>query len=150
MKNLTIEVKKADVLNEVSLATAYIGVKGDKPETAFHKVATLDSDNELLSRLWTRMAGIVQDKFKCFITTSDFTADHLKIDMELSNAYDDSLSESVKNDIFSAITAGITAKWMGFSSSQKASEWEISASQSIASAFAKLCHRRKPERKTYQ
>lgn len=147
MKILSIIFNKTDILKEVSLASAYSGAKAEAPESLFERVATVEEDNELLSRLWTQAGAAILDKFKAFIISSEISDFQISFSMELSSAYDDSLSDSIKSDIFAAFIAAIMALWCKYSWPEKSSGWDVEARDLLARAFSKICHRRRPYRK---
>ena len=160
MKIITLSFSKAEIFQQVALATAYTGAKAEPPNNntntsdklisagqLFDRVATINSDSSILSTIYTQVCGEVQDKFKTFITAVDTSLEALTLTLELSGAYDDSLTESVKGDIFEAMVAGITAGWFRYSLPSAVTDLENRCSQLLSRAFAKLCHRRKPDRR---
>lgn len=147
MKILTIIITKDNVFEDVSLASAYTGAKTDDDSGVnFNRIATIDADNNLLSRFWIQACGIVTDKLKSFIMASEINENSIKLTLELSGAYDDSMSPSVEKDVFSAMTAGVTAQWFAITFPERTKEWDEKSAALLNRAFAKLCHRRRPKR----
>lgn len=146
MKILNISIKKAEILEEVALAAAYSGAKTEAAEGFFDRVATIEDDSGILSRFWTLICGRVADKLKNFITASEISGDSLSLTLELSGAYDDTLSPSVKSDLFSAMASGVTAKWFRITFPARAPEWEDQSAELLERALSKLCHRLPPQR----
>ena len=146
MKILNISIEKSKILEEVALASAYSGAKTEGSPDFFDRVATIEEDAGLLSRFWTRMCGTVTDKLKSFITASETTDESLSLTLELSGAYDDSLTPSVKSDLFSAMAAGVAAGWFQITFPSRAHEWEAQSELLLKRCFSKLCHRKKPKR----
>ena len=150
MKNIIISIAKPSILENVSLNTSYVGAKSRNDSLEFDKVATISEDDTLLTRFWVEMCGVVTDRLKEFIVSSTGDSEKLSITLELSNAYDESLSPSVKDDVFSAIAAGVTARWLQYTLPERASEWHQSATSLLERSFSKLCQRRKPSRNQNQ
>ena len=146
MKKYEISIKKDEILEEVSLNTAYTGAKtGDIPGT-FDKVATIEGDHRLLGKIWGWVCGEVIEKVREFIADSESAENELKIILEMSEAFDSSLFPSVVSDMKAAVAAGVSARWFGYSFPEKAGEWEGLFERLLQRAFSKLCHRRKPHR----
>ena len=146
MKNLNFSFEKTGILEEVSLNTAYAGAKSEEEKPIFDRVATCDSDEVLLLKFWREMYGMITDRLRSFILSSDFSDAAFSITLELSGAYDDSLTPSVKNDLYAAIVAGITSRWFAFVCPAKAVEWKTESERLFDSVVSKLCHRRRPVR----
>ena len=148
MKNFNISISKAKIFSDVALTTAYTGAKSDSPGMAFDKVATIDADSKLLSNFWKEMTGTVMEKLKPFIASVDLSGNDFSFEIIVSNAYDDSQTPSLEEDLNSVFSAGITARWFRFVSPEKASEWEAESSRCLDLAFSKLCYRRPPRRQS--
>ena len=147
MKKLELTIQKSDILSDVSLASAYAGVKGGTGETGYYeRVSTTDTDAELLGRFWSDMCGVVFSRFREFITSSATGNDRFTLEMTLSGSYDESLTPSVKGDILSAVTAGVIARWFRYSLPARSAEWEAEAEELLKRAHGKLCTRRPPSR----
>lgn len=144
MKNIEISIAKLTILDIVSQNSAYSGAKGDPG--SFERIATFEGDDDLLSRLWVEMCGQLSERFREFITGYSMTSDSLKVTMEVSGSYDDSLTESVIEDLCNGIASGVTARWFQFSNPSVVKEWKDESSRLFLSAFSKLCHRRRPVR----
>ena len=147
MKNISITIDKKEILEEVSLATAYTGAKSGGDESMFERVATITEDEALLTRLWNGLGGILTEKFKSFIISSEITSGSFLLTLEVSGAYDDSLTSSVKSDINGGVAAGVVAGWFRISFPEKSSEWEKQSEMLLSRAFSKLYHRRRPSRR---
>ena len=66
--------------------------------------------------------------------------------LEVSNAYDDSLSASIKEDLFAAVVKGVIARWFRVTFPEKTGEWWNDSETLLSRAFAKLCFRKRPRR----
>lgn len=146
MQITKISISKASIFEEISLATAYTGVKTEAEKGFYDRVATVEEDDTLLSRFVNEMFGEVTDRFREFIYASSNDKDSLNFTLELSGSYDDSLTPSVKEDIFSGIVAGVMARWFRFTFPDGSEEREKQADNLLKRAYAKLCQRRKPKR----
>ena len=147
MLKIIISISKSAILDEVSLNSEYAGVKTPGETGLYDRVATVEADSLLLSRFWTEMCGEITDRLHDFITSSSISEDLFSLNLELSNAYDPSLTQSVIDDLRGATAAGVTGRWFRFTFPDRADAWTEKAASHLAKAYAKLCHRRKPVRK---
>ena len=146
MKKINISITKQEIFHEVSLNTAYTSVKSDNPKAIFPRVATIDEDSTILSRFWILACGTITEKFRNLITVSSTTGDNLALTLDVSGSFDDSLTESLKQDIFDALVAMVTAHWITLSLPEKSSEWQLQGSRLLESAYSKLYCRKRPTR----
>lgn len=146
MKQILIEISKNDIFKQVDLQSAYAGVKNSSDSAFFQKVASVKEDRLLLEQFWMETCGKVTQTFKTFLLSYNSTPDNLTMTLETSGSYDENLSPSVKDDIFNACVAGVTAGWFQMVLPAKAEEYFQQCSTFLTRAFAKLCHRRRPSR----
>ena len=146
MKKLLLKIDKNSIISDVSLASAYAAAKRNGGEGDFDKVAAMQSDSELLTRMWHEMCGLVSEKLKEFIEESAITDESMTLQLNLSNAYDETFNKSIESDLFGSISAGVTARWFRFSLPERAAEWERESLQLLSRGKAKLCHRTPPRR----
>ena len=147
MKIIEIIINKAEIFNEVSLNSAYTGAKSSPEDSGFFdRVATVEADEELLSKFWTEMCGETTDRLREFIQTTATTAEAFKLTLEVSGSYDDSLTGSVTADISSAFTAGMCAGWFRFSVPALSEQWRLDSANLFRRAISKLCYRKRPQR----
>lgn len=143
MIKIEIIVEKSAVFDIVALNSAYGDASAsDKTD----RIITLQSDDGLLSGFWRERCGMVTEKLRGFITASTLSADRMNLTLELSSAYDEALTDSMKEDLFKSITSGVTAAWFRFTLRDRAEEWERQSAELLDRAFSKLCHRKKPLR----
>ena len=148
MKNLAIKIDRNAIMQEVSLASAYAGAKsGNEEEASFDRVALVESDAALITRFWYETAGVICGKLQPLILASSLDDESLEMELRLSGSYDESLNDSVKADIFSCFSSGVTARWFRYSYPARAGEWEEESLELLGRAFRKLCHRLPPARK---
>lgn len=146
MKDLLIEIRKSAVFDKVSLNTAYTGAKNSTETRDFDCIATAETDETLLEGFWTSMCGKVCDFLHEFIRDTAIDSSALKLNLEVSGSYRESLTPSVAADIESAIAAGVTARWFRFSYPEQSPEWESESQTLLRRAAGKLCFRRRPMR----
>lgn len=146
MKNIKLIIAKADILADVSLNTAYAGAKFSEEKGTFKRVATVEADELLLTKFWHSMAGRITEKLRNFITGVEISEFQLVLNLELSNAFDESMLPSIKTDIEEAFASGIISMWMSLTLPEKSQEWEQRTVGLLDRAQRKLCYRRKPVR----
>lgn len=147
MKNIKIIINKTDIFRDVSLNSEYTGAKSDSEQDIYARVATIEEDDALLSKLWGQTCGDIIDRLRGFISDSSASDSELKLTLEVSGAFDDTLTQSVIDDLNIACSAGVTARWFRFTFPALCNEWETLALASLDKALAKICHRRPPQRR---
>ena len=147
MKEIKIIFNKTEIYDEVSLNSAYAGAKNATGEDIYERVATVDADRELLSRFLTEMYGKVSERLREFIVESEEREDEILVTLEISGAYDDSLTPSVRSDLFGAMAKGVASMWFRFTSPSRSAEWLAESDSLLSRAYSKLCYRKKPLRK---
>ena len=151
MKTIKIAIRNADIFKELAKVTAYAGAKSDSDALSevVDRVATVKEDDELLSRYWEMACSGLVDRLKSFVTVADYSADSLLLQLETSGAYDDSLTPSLRTDIFSYLVADIAARWFRITWQEKAESYAGEASRLLTEAERKLYHRRRPVRRMH-
>lgn len=146
MKQINISFSPQEVFAEIALQSAYAGVKNGDSSRFFDKVATAKSDEALLNRFLTEMAGVIADHLKAFVVDYSCSPASFSISLEVSGAYDDSLTLSVTSDLFAALSAGVTARWFALAYPEKASEFSAKTDALLSRVYSKLYSRKKPAR----
>lgn len=149
MKYIELAIRNADIFKELAKVTAYAGAKSDSDALAdvVDRVATVKEDDELLSRYWEMACSGLVDRLKSFVTVADFAGDTLTLQLEVSGSYDDSMTPSLRTDIFSYLVADIAARWFRIAWQEKAESYVSEAARLLTEAERKLYHRRRPVRK---
>lgn len=142
MKSINIAINKSDVFEAVSLNADYSSTNVED----LKRISTLDVDKDILTRFWKETGGNISEKLKTFISIISFSEDIINVVLEVSNAYDDALTSSVETDLYSAIVAGITAKWFSFTLRDLHQEWEEQMEKLFNRIISKLCYRKRPVR----
>lgn len=148
MKNIIIKLNKTDTFEQVSLTSAYAGAKCETDAASFERIATQEADARFLGQMWKEMCGLITERLRSFISASSLTDEEFSVTLELSSSYDDSLTPSVVTDIQACMVAGIIARWFQFSLPEKADEWTTNLDTIINRVIGKLCHRKRPIRKS--
>lgn len=146
MKIISLSLAKSTIIDDVALNCAYTGVKSEDGGNIYERVATLEEDTLILSDFFFEMCGEITDKLKEFIISSDLSDENFNLVLQISGAYDDALTPSVKKDICNSLEAGITARWFQFTYPSRASEWREKSISLLNRSVSKLCQRRRPQR----
>ncbi|MBD5358116.1 MAG: hypothetical protein HDR88_14155 [Bacteroides sp.] len=148
MKTIKIDIKRCDIDEELSKITAYTGAKsisGGGNED-FDRVATVEEDSAMLNRYWHNAAGILTEHLKEFVVSANTIGGEMVFTLEVSGAYDESLTPSVKEGMFAFVAASMAKNWFLLTYPEKAPEWEAETSRLLRETAIKLYHRRKPIR----
>lgn len=71
----------------------------------------------------------------------------LSLTLEVSGAFDDSLSPSVATDIFSFLVASVAARWFRITWPGRSGEYLTESENILSEIIRKLYHRRRPVRR---
>lgn len=149
MKTIKIDIKRVEIDRELSKITSYTGAKGvPKPNLEdFDRIATVDEDASLLDRYWTNAYNVLAEHLREFLESTEADSEEMSFTLLLSSAYDDSLTQSVKEELFAFVAATMTKSWFDITYPDKSAEWEAESMRLLAGISRKLFHRRKPTRK---
>ena len=152
MLEIEIEIKKADVYEEVAKTTAYIGGKNldSNGNMMYDQVFVTDEDKKMIERFWIEAAGMVPNAAKRFITSvSDVSVDdsaNYVLNLSMSDRYDQNLTSSISSSMFSFFVSYIIAKWCEIVSKDSVREYSNNAVAMLASVKEKLFYKSRPKR----
>lgn len=153
MKQITFTIGKSDVYKEVARTTSYDGAKsGDA--AVYNRIFTTDEDEEFLDRFWTETKGSLLSTLKRYLVSESETTDSegavtFTVTLEVSGMYDDNLTASVQNSLFSYFVSGVISKWYTIASKDEAAGFATEASANLEDIMRKITHKVKPTRPTY-
>lgn len=155
MKQIGLTINKRNVYNEVAKTTSYTGAKMDD-ESAYDRIFTTDSDREMLERFWVESCNDVTTEFKPFLTsvsTQDVGTDidiekNYEVELELSEAFDETLAPAIQSSLFSYFVNAISSKWFEIANKAESDKYAANALGLMTSVIEKLYYRKKPKRKT--
>ena len=142
-------MNKGDVLNEVAKTTAYSGAKMTGEEGAYERIFTTKSDREMLERFWTECQVSVCETLKKFLQQEETTDDGWNLELGLSESFDDTLTKSIKKELFSFFVTGIVAKWYVFTNKKEAGDFGTGGKSILDEVKEKAFFKKKPTRPTY-
>lgn len=158
MNNVTLNIKKDDVYNEVAQTTSYAGKKMDGDDKAYERIFATKSDRSMLERFWDESCNAATDTFKPFIVTvsnkvtitnEDKTTSEVEgysVRLLLSSMFDTNLQGSIEASLFSFFVASIVAKWCKFTDKQETESYTNDAESSMRDIKSKIYYRKKPTR----
>lgn len=155
MNSISLSVNKANVYDEVAKTTSYAGQKlMDGDATAYERIFTTDEDRLLLERFWVETCNAVTEQLKPFITSIDAQPISHGIDLtrnynvtlELSSAFDVSLTETIETSLFSFFVASIVSKWYALANKGEAEAMIAEAVGIMNSVQKMIYHRKRPTR----
>ena len=170
---ITLSISKEDVMQEVSVTTAYTGGKMDDDENALHRISTVDEDETHLERFWEEgradicqeliglvtFEGMVSSKIKPSDPIPVETAGiappviaikpHYELRLDVSKSFDEALLPSMKLSLFSYFVQSIVAKWYVYTNKKEAGDYADKASTLLDDIHRKAVYKKKPTRPTY-
>lgn len=161
MKEVTFNVVKADVYEEVAKYSSYEGSK-DPDESAYKRVFTTEADQRMLERFWSEAVNIATDRLKPFIvsfgsneesegesneeeTNEEETQDYI-VNLELSSSYDANLSESAQESLFNFFVLLIVSRWYKIANKKEAENYAKEAATLLDDVMRKVYYKKKPTR----
>ncbi len=158
MIEVRFKICKRDVYEEVAKTTAYTGAKKEDDAASYERMFATDADRLMLERFWREACNAVTDLLKDFITkvnrqpaiSSMIDLDNnYEVELSLSNLYDESLTDSIQNSLFSFFVESILSKWYTITNKDEAEAAAANAVGMLNDAAHKIYHRKKPTRKPY-
>ena len=154
---ITISVNKANVYDEVAKTTAYVGAKKMTEDvTAYDRIFTTDEDRLLLERFWVETCGVVTEQFKPFIVSVDSQpvshgidlTRNYKVTLDLSSAFDESLTESISTTLHSLFVSSLVGKWFAITNQVDVERYVAEAAGAMESILKMVYFRKRPSRAT--
>ena len=154
---ITLSVNKANVYDEVAKTTSYVGAKKMAEDVAaYDRTFTTDDDRLLLERFWVETCNAVTDAFKPFIVSVDSQPVSHGIDLtrnynvtlDLSSAFDESLTESISTSLHSLFVSSIVGKWFAIASPADAERYVSEVGGTMESIIKMIYFRKRPSRAT--
>ena len=154
MNSVNLQVNKSFVYDEVAKTTSYAGAKMQGDEGAYLRIFTTDDDRLMLERFWSEACSSSTELFKPFlVSVSTHPVSHgidlsnnYEVTLELSSAFDTSLSDSIKSSLFSVFVSYIVGKWYKFTNKAEANDYIKEAETALEDIKSKIYYRKKPTR----
>ena len=154
MVNITLNVNKVYVYDEVAKTTTYAGIKMQGDESAYERIFTTDADRMMLERFWTEACSATTEQLKQFIVkVSSHPESHgvelgnnYVAELEMSSSFDTSLTDSIQSSLFSFFVSYIVSKWYKFTNKTEADGYALEATNMMDDVMRKIYHRKKPRR----
>lgn len=148
MKSVTLNINKQEVYEEVAQTTSYTGAKMDD-ENAYERIFTTEGDESMLNRFWNESKNTICNSLKKLLVSETETDGVYILSLEVSNSFDDALTESMQRSLFSYFVMNITAKWYTFTNKQEATGYATEAATYVDDIMRKAFYKRKPTRPRY-
>lgn len=154
MNDVKLIVSKSYVYDEVAKTTSYTGAKMQDDEGAYERIFTTDDDRMMLERFWSEACSSVTELLKPFIVSvSDHSVNlgvdlykSYEVDLQLSSAFDTTLSNSISTSLFSFFVSFIVGKWYKFTNKNEAAAYISEAESALEDIKKKIFFRKKPTR----
>lgn len=149
MKIIKINIARSATDNELAKITAYTGVKSS-PQPSLEeidRIATADNDSRLIDTFWSHAANALADHVRQFIADLSLSDTDLHLTLEVSEAFDNSLTQSITKGAEAFISAHMAKSWFALTLPEKGKEWDAECSRILTELSRTLFHRRKPARK---
>lgn len=111
---VTISIKKEDVIKEVNKTSAYIGVKtinNDGTGNLYYNISTIKEDAEMLQRYWEEALSNVLSVAKPFVSDVD-EQDTWSVTLTMPSNYNPAFDGVIKQKIFSYVVTYVLLNWL--------------------------------------
>lgn len=151
MKQLILSTSLPQLIAEVSLTTAYLGVKQapeENPGNHFDRLAVIDSDKELMTRFAKESLSELAERLKGAVArvTFLFSEQPVGLTLTLSDSYDEQLSPSVRGNFDAYMLHAVTSRWLRLVMPEKEGVWLAESQRLLSEIVSTLCHRNPPRR----
>lgn len=118
-------------------------------EHAYDRIFTTDEDKSMLERFWNECRNTVCNSMKKVLTSESETDGVFSLALELSNSFDEALTESMQRSLFSFFVMNITAKWYTFTNKEEATGYATEAATYLEDIMRKAYFKKRPVRPIY-
>lgn len=147
---VTIMIDRTAVFDQVARTTGYAGAKLiDRDEHAYERLSTTEADEALLVRFWQESRDCLCLALRRLIEAEGMEAEEYRLDLCLSEAFDEALQPSVAAGVEAYFVNSVTARWMALVDRDKASEHVAAASHILTDIQRKVLCKRPPRRPEY-
>ncbi len=151
MITIALQINKSEVYEEVAKTTRYTGAKMVGDDTAYDRIFTTDEDKKMLERFWIESANGATEQLKPFLSelsdnSETNNAESYSIKLDMSSAFDTTLTGSIQTSLYSYFVMMIVSKWYKFTNKAEAESFATDASDAMDDVMRKLYWRKKPTR----
>lgn len=146
---ITLSIKKSEVLKEVAQTTSYTGAKMDDDVNAYERISTVDEDQPELNRFWDESRAEVAQTFIRMLSSEGMDGDNYNLVLNVSVSFDTALLPGMQLGLFSYFVQSITAKWYVFTNKKEAGDFADRGSAILEEVKEKAFFKKKPVRPTY-
>lgn len=143
---VNITITKTTVLAEVGRLTNYAGNKMDGDGSAFKRVSTTESDQDMLGQFWRSACDGATEAMKRFVRSVSTSPDYA-VTLDVSSSYDSSLTDSIKTNLQDYLTLHIVSRWYKLSNKSEAEGYGMEAASQLDEAMSKIFYKKKPTRR---
>lgn len=131
--NITLTIKRSEVLHRVARMTNYTGAKREGDENAYDRISTVDEDDDELKLFWDELRGELVHILAAKIVSEGLQTDGDTYDLTLS-VYDDFnvvLMPGLTINLFYYFVYGILAKWYMYTHKESVEDYAAMAAVQI-------------------
>lgn len=99
---ITLSIRKENVMREVAVTTAYTGGKMDKDENALDRISTVDEDESHLERFWDESRADLSQELLELVTFEGLRNEtDYEVRLNVSKSFEDALLPSMNKSLYS-------------------------------------------------
>lgn len=149
MADITIQIDKQEVYEEVSKVTAYIGGKNvdANGKTLYDQVFVTDADLAIIERFFNESLDSLRNVLKRFISGGSGVNGTITWELEMPSRFDENLLSSINSSANSFMVNSIIGKWCEITANDKVKEYADNAAALLLDINNKAFFKKKPIRK---
>lgn len=148
MKSIALTIDKAKVYEEVAQTTAYVGAKM-ADDTSYDAIRTIDEDESALERFWNESMSIATNLLSEFLEDKTEREGIHVFFLQISNLFDENLTLSLQNNLFSFFVTSIVSQWFTYANKQEAQTYDQQSAAFLENMLHTLSLRMRPRRPVY-
>lgn len=147
---ITITTDCTAIFDQVARTTGCAGAKLlDRDGNAYERMSTTGADEVLLRRFWQESRDCLCHDLRRHIAAEGMEAEEYRMDLNLSEAFDEALIATVSGDVEAYFVNAVTARWLAVADKDRAADFAAAASQILADIRRKVVCKRPPRRPSY-
>ncbi len=143
---ITITIQSSSVLEEIGRLTNYAGIKLEKDEGDFERIAASGNDGDMLKQFWQTACDTLTEAFKERMNSVTANGILYTVTLTPSKAFDNTLVASMTENMKSYVINYMTSRWFMLTNKEDAEAYGKEAEQQINEALRKWYYKVKPTR----
>lgn len=143
--DIILRLEKEIVFDEVLKTSTYTGAK-IREDDAYERISATDENKDILERFWQESKNTICTNIKRVLHEESEENGIWQLILSVSSAFDDNLTDTISNSLFSFFVMNITGKWFMIANKEEAKEYNAQAAIHLEDTMRKIFFKKKPIR----